>query len=313
MLRLGLVGVSIHDAPLELLSALTIPRAERDGVLKDLARSCGFSELVYLNTCNRVEFVFQTIEEQPLHSSRNRILDFFFRDSAGVQFQPENFHVAGGIETARHLFTVASALDSLVIGEAQILGQVKEAYTEAERIGLVGDELKRQFQAAFHCAKKVRRETEIGTKRVSMVSLAEECIREFVSRIGTPRVALVGVGAMAGKLAEAFRAQGVRDGLADGGADDGREGVGDGLCLLPQESAGSRRHGWHQRRGELLVSRRPQTECVGEASAHVVRAPRRVVEAILEIRDPGTLGVEEQVAQLLEPAAPGGQVIGTLR
>lgn len=211
MLRLGLVGVSIHKAPLELLSALTIPKDKREDVLKELARTCGFDELVYLSTCNRVEFVFATREEIPQRISRNRILDFFFSDSTDVHFQPENFYVTGGVEAARHLFTVASALDSLVLGEAQILGQLKEAYGEAESFGLVGEQLKRAFQAAFHCAKKVRRETEIGSRRVSMVNLAADTIRAFTAEVGSCRVALVGVGPMTGKLAEAFRELGAKE------------------------------------------------------------------------------------------------------
>jgi glutamyl-tRNA reductase len=204
MLRLGLVGVSIHSAPLELLSALTIPREERATVLKELAGHAGFSELVYVATCNRVEFMFATAEETPLRVSRNRILDFFFRDASEVPFQPENFYVAGGIEAARHLFTVASALDSLVLGEAQILGQLKEAHTEAESYGLAGEQLQRAFQAAFHCARKVRRETEIGTRRVSMVNLAADSIRAFAAAVGRCRVALVGSGPMTAKIAAAF-------------------------------------------------------------------------------------------------------------
>jgi glutamyl-tRNA reductase len=211
MLRLGLVGVSIHKAPLELLSALTIPKDERETVLKDLAQTCGFSELVYVATCNRVEFMFATVEETPLRISRNRILDFFFRDASQVSFQPENFYVSGGIEAARHLFNVASALDSLVLGEAQILGQLKDAFAEAESFGLVGEHLQCAYQAAFRCAKKVRRETEIGARRVSMVNLAADAIRSFAAEAGRCRVALVGSGPMTAKLAAAFRELGATE------------------------------------------------------------------------------------------------------
>lgn len=211
MLRLGLVGVSIHNAPLELLSGLTIPRDERATRLRDLAATCGFEELVYTATCNRVEFVFRTTYDRPIHVSRNQILDFFFRGEKRVQFQPENFYFNQGVETARHLFTVASALDSLVIGEAQILGQVKEAFAAAEEIGLVGDGLRRVYQSAFRCAKKVRRETEIGAKRVSMVNLALGYINEFVEEAAATRVALVGVGPMTLKLAEAFTQLGAKN------------------------------------------------------------------------------------------------------
>lgn len=211
MLRLGLVGISIHQAPLELLSALTIAREDRAEKLPLLAEACGFEEIAYVATCNRVEFFFKTVSDQPIARSRNLILDFFFRDKNSVPFQPENFYTHSGIEAARHLFTVAASLDSLVIGESQILGQIKDAFAEAEAGGLVGEDIRRLFRAAFRCARKVRRETELGTKKVSIISLASATIRDFVVDKPDCTVALVGVGPMTGKLAETFRMFGVRN------------------------------------------------------------------------------------------------------
>jgi glutamyl-tRNA reductase len=211
MLKMGLVGASIHEAPLELLSALTIPVEERERRLPELAKRAGFVELVYLATCNRVEFIFTTEEERPLHVSRNRILDYFFQSVNDVSFAPENFYGHGGIEAARHLFTVASALDSLVIGEAQVLGQVKEAWSTACEWQLAGDRLAPVFRAAFRCAKRVRRETEIGAHRLSMVSLAAEVLKEFTREVPGARIAIVGAGPMTAKLAEAAAEAGCTD------------------------------------------------------------------------------------------------------
>lgn len=211
MLRVGLVGISIHQAPLELLSALTISREERATKLPLLAEVCGFEELAYVATCNRVEFLFKTRTDQSIARSRNLILDFFFRAEKGVPFQPENFYTHSGIEAVRHLFTVSASLDSLVIGEAQILGQIKEAFADAEAAELVGEEMGRLFQAAFRCAKKVRRDTELGAKRVSIINLASATIRDFVADKPTCTVAIVGMGPMTGKLAETFRSYGVKN------------------------------------------------------------------------------------------------------
>lgn len=202
MLKLGLVGASIHEAPLELLSALTLLPEEREKRLSELSEAAGFSELVYLATCNRVEFIFETSEARPIHTSRNRILDYFFSSGIAVSFAPENFYMHSGIEAARHLFTVAAALDSLVIGEAQVLGQVKDAWNGACHSRRAGEALLPVFRAAFRCAKRVRRETEIGTHRLSMVSLASEVIREFVLEVPGARMAIVGAGAMSAKLAK---------------------------------------------------------------------------------------------------------------
>ncbi len=207
-LKLGVVGANIHQAPVELLSALTLPEDRREERLQELIEAAGFAELVYLATCNRVEFIFQNREARPIHTSRNRILDYFFKDKQGVSFTPENFYGHSGIEAARHLFTVAAALDSLVIGEAQVLGQVKDAWSLATESARAGEGLGPAFRAAFHCAKRVRRETEIGTHKLSMASLAAEVIFEFAREVPGARVALVGAGAMTPKLAEACKEAG---------------------------------------------------------------------------------------------------------
>lgn len=211
MPKMGVLGASIHQAPLELLSALTLPEGVREQRLKELQEAAGFSELVYLATCNRVEFIFRTQEDRPIHVSRNQVLDFFFKRNHGVSFAPENFYAHRGIEAARHLFTVSSSLDSLVIGEAQILGQVKTAFGAALDAGRAGSGLAPIFRAAFRCARRVRRETEIGSNKLSMVSLASEVIREFVREVPGARMAIVGAGAMTAKLAEAAREAGANE------------------------------------------------------------------------------------------------------
>ncbi|MDD4050580.1 MAG: hypothetical protein PHR28_01600, partial [candidate division Zixibacteria bacterium] len=127
MESLGIVGVSIHSQNLNLMEQLTIAPDERASKLSALKLAADLSELVYLATCNRVEFIFTTANGTPLTEVRNRILDFFFRDNKDVPFSPDDFSVKSGLEAVRHIFTVASALDSLVVGEAQILGQIGRA------------------------------------------------------------------------------------------------------------------------------------------------------------------------------------------
>lgn len=201
MESLGIVGVSIHSQNLNLLEQLTIAAEERADRLSALKFSADLTELVYLATCNRVEFVFTTTSGANITDVRNRILDFFFRDNRETPFSPDDFLTTSGLEAVRHIFTVASALDSLVVGEAQILGQMKEAFAFASEHNLAGDKLSRIFQHAFKVAKKVRTDTDLGKKSVSMISLVTSLVGEVIQVEGTVPVALVGAGEMSNKLA----------------------------------------------------------------------------------------------------------------
>lgn len=201
MESLGIVGVSIHSQNLNLLEQMTIAPEMRVSKLEALKLSADLSELVYLATCNRVEFVFTTGETSHITDVRNRILDFFFRDHKDVSFSPNDFYVKSGLEAVRHIFTVASALDSLVVGEAQILGQMKDAYGFASDNALAGEKLSRIFQHAFKVAKKVRTDTDLGKKSISMISLVTSLIGEVIGQEGNIPVALVGAGEMSHKLA----------------------------------------------------------------------------------------------------------------
>jgi len=202
MESLGIVGVSVHSQNLNLLEQLTIAPEERVAGLAALKHAADLSELVYLATCNRVEFIFTTADTAHITDVRNRILDFFFRDNREVPFSPDDFSTRSGLEAVRHIFTVASALDSMVIGEAQILGQMKEAFAFASDNGLAGDKLSRIFQQAFKVAKKVRTDTDLGKKSVSMISLVTSLVGEVIQVEGSGPVALGGVGEMSNKLAK---------------------------------------------------------------------------------------------------------------
>jgi glutamyl-tRNA reductase len=201
MESLGIVGVSIHSQNLNLLEQLTIAPEDRASKLSALKHAADLSELVYLATCNRVEFVFTAANGVQITDVRNRILDFFFQGNKDVAFSPDDFSTKSGLEAVRYIFTVASALDSLVIGEAQILGQMKEAFANAIDNNLAGDKLSRIFQHAFKVAKKVRTDTDLGKKSVSMISLVTSLIGEVIQAEGNVPVALIGVGEMTNKLA----------------------------------------------------------------------------------------------------------------
>lgn len=200
MNSLGIIGVNIHSQNLRLLEKLTIPPEERAKQVSSIKKLAALSELVYLATCNRVEFIFTTSSGRPVADVRNRILDFFFRRDKDIPFDPEDFFMATGLDAVRHIFAVASSLDSMVVGEAQILGQMKEAFAFSQSHDLSGEKLTGVFQHAFRVAKRVRTETDLGKKSVSMISLIASSIDGVIRSEGEPSVALVGAGKMTDKL-----------------------------------------------------------------------------------------------------------------
>ena len=213
---LGVIGTHISiqtkgSQSIRLLGRMTIAHESRLATLRELKTRLGVDELVYLATCNRVEFIFSVDDSLVIKDIRNRILDFFFRENPDISFSPNDFYSHSGLEAGRHLFSVASAIDSLVVGEAQILGQVKDAYSFACENDLAGDKLASVFQRIFRVAKKVRTETDLGKRSVSMVSLAATLIQQVIVAEGDIPVSLVGVGEMTRKMAKYLRDKGIRD------------------------------------------------------------------------------------------------------
>jgi glutamyl-tRNA reductase len=202
MISFGVIGASIRSGNVDLLSALTVPEDNRSRVLARLKDACGFDEMVAIFTCNRVEFYYVSDDNQTGTESRNKLLDFFLRDRDQVAFEPSDIYVRTTFRALQHLYRVAASLDSMVVGEAQILGQIKQAYAEARTLDIAGSQLTAIFTEAFRVAKKIRRETPLGKKSVSMVSLVMDAVTAHLEKWGRSTVAIIGVGPMSEKLAE---------------------------------------------------------------------------------------------------------------
>ncbi|MCH8990735.1 MAG: hypothetical protein IIA44_03160, partial [Acidobacteria bacterium] len=141
MLSFGIVGVSIRGGNVDLLEAFTIPEPGRVQRLHQLKKACGFDELVAIQTCNRAEFYFIGEAGTSANESRNRVLDFFLSQTDGVSFEPSDLYCHGSFRALRHLYRVAASLDSMMVGESQILGQVKQALNDAQAQNLAGARL----------------------------------------------------------------------------------------------------------------------------------------------------------------------------
>jgi len=181
-----------------------------DNVRAALARlGCGgledaFSELVILSTCNRIELYAVTPRINPDH------LKLFLSEARGVpadEFTPHLYHFHDE-KAIRHLVRVASGLDSLVLGEPQILGQVTNALEQARGAGSVGPLLSRLFQRAIHAGKRARTETHIARNPASVSSLAASLAEKSVPDIANSQIVILGAGEMATLAVEALRKRG---------------------------------------------------------------------------------------------------------
>ena len=205
--RLWLVGLSHHSASVGLRERL----AFEDGISGISARKLldlpGLEECALLSTCNRVEVVACG---DPEKVDSTAVVDFLAVER-GVPSGELRSHLYVHQDQAavQHLFRVASSLDSMVVGEPQILGQLKTFYEAAARAGTAGTILHRVFHKAFSVAKRVRTETGIGGKNVSVSSVAVELATQIFEALGEKTALVIGGGKMAELTARHFRGRGI--------------------------------------------------------------------------------------------------------
>ena len=214
------VGLSHRTAPVELREKFAMGGDALPEVLARLAGREELKEVLFLSTCNRVE-VFALAEANPsLPASETaeravRAIRRVLAEHGQVEHEDALAAVLYekvGDEAVRHIFRVAASLDSMVLGEPQILGQVKDAYDAAVAAGTLGNFLGRCVHRAFTVAKRVRTETQLGAGTVSISSVAVDLARKIFGDLGESTVLLVGAGEMAeaaakslGKGAKAMR------------------------------------------------------------------------------------------------------------
>src|ERR1041384_4772990 len=164
-----LIGVNHKSAPIEVREKLAIPESRLPEVTAKLAQHPGIEEAMILSTCNRVELLART-------TNGSADLRGFLKTQFGAEASALNgcLYEKDGKDAVRHLFRVTSSLDSLVVGEPQILGQVKEAYATARAVGAVSSQLDALVSRSFAVAKRVRSETAVGSSAVSVASVAVE-------------------------------------------------------------------------------------------------------------------------------------------
>ena len=206
--NLILVGVNHKTTPVEIREKLAFSQVKLEASLEQLVSSPEITENIILSTCNRVE-IYARVEntDRGIQLLQNFICDYHGISRGNLD---QYFYSYCDNQAVEHLFRVSSSLDSMVMGEAQILGQVKDAYNTALSFSSTGMVLNQLFEKAFNVAKKVREETGISERGVSISSAAVELAKKIFEDLENHSVMLVGTGEMAELAAKHLISYGVK-------------------------------------------------------------------------------------------------------
>jgi len=202
---LFILGLSHHTAPLAVREKLSLDPTRAAALADRLRQTAGISEFALLNTCNRVELYGVAGGADPLAALRIALAETTGCAAAeldGVLRLRQNH------EAIAHLFAVSAGLDSQIVGETEILGQVKAAYDAALARQWTGPVLNRVFQKAFQAAKHVRTHTGIGAGQISVASVAVDLAGKIYGNLAPVKVLVVGAGDIGLKTVQAFQSRG---------------------------------------------------------------------------------------------------------
>ena len=204
-----IVGLNHRSAPIEVRESVAFESSYLHDALTRLRNYPSIDEGVILSTCNRVEVVAAASDSAMAYNEIGRFLGEQKTHGHGIALTEHTYRYRGA-EAVRHLFRVAASLDSMVVGEPQILGQLKQHYDAAQQAGSVGAILHRLFHRSFSVAKRVRGETGIGRGAVSVSSIAVDLAKRIFDRFDDKTVMLIGAGKMGDLMARHLQNHGVR-------------------------------------------------------------------------------------------------------
>ena len=202
-MKLTLIGVNHKTAPLDLREQLAVAEHELVDALARLKSIASVEEAFMVSTCNRVELIVHSTD-----SALNAVETISAACGKNAEALAQHLYIHRNEAAVRHLFRVASSLDSMVVGEPQILGQIKEAYAIARHAGTVRTELEALLTRAFAVAKRVRTETQVGGSAVNVASVAMDLARKIFGTLQGRTVMLVGAGKMSELAARHVMAHG---------------------------------------------------------------------------------------------------------
>jgi glutamyl-tRNA reductase len=199
------LGLSHHTAPIELREKFAVPDGELSTAAVELSKAAGVHEAVIVSTCNRVEYY---VAAEDASAGLAAVRDFVAARVAPPE--GEAFFRHATQNSVRHLFRVVGGLESMVLGETEILGQVKKAYQAAQTGGATSRHLNKLFQRAFNVAKEVRTNTNITRGSVSVGSAAVELAEKIFGQLKHCHVMILGAGETSELTAGALHARGVK-------------------------------------------------------------------------------------------------------
>lgn len=208
-MRICHIGLNHKTAPVELRERLAMQESEIGELLQRKVAHPAIREAALLSTCNRVEVTVVTHDPDAAIAAVHQ----WFSEKSGIELEQVVPHLYSYLtdQAVHHLFAVASGLDSLVLGEPQILGQVKTSYDRALDAGTAGHILHRLYQCTFSAAKRARSETDIGKNSVNISSCAVDLAKRIFGDLAGKRVLLIGAGEMAELAATHLRGNGCTD------------------------------------------------------------------------------------------------------
>jgi glutamyl-tRNA reductase len=205
--RIVLIGLNHKTAPVEIREKFADICVDGAAPLEQLSRIGRVKEVLFISTCNRMEILFTTSTlDQGIGAVVSFLADVYGQTSAALK---PYLYIHLDQEAVKHLFRVACSLDSMVVGESQILGQIKQTYRDATEARTSGVILNRLLHKAFSVAKRVRTETKIGSSAVSVSYAAVRLARKIFDDLRDKKAMLVGAGEMAELAAEHLRSHGV--------------------------------------------------------------------------------------------------------
>lgn len=184
------VGINHHTAPVSLREKVAFSPEHMPGALRTLLQDANLPEATILSTCNRME-LYSSVQEDGVHAIVAWLHKHHQLRSGDLE---QHLYVHHNEQAVRHIMRVASGLDSMVLGEPQILGQMKHAVSIAHDVGVMGSRLHRLFQYTFAVAKQIRTDTAIGAKPVSVAFAAVRLAQHIFSDLRSLRVLLIGAG-----------------------------------------------------------------------------------------------------------------------
>src|SRR3984893_8623153 len=200
----SILGINHRTAPVALREKVAFSEDRLLAALRTLRQQAGVAEVVILSTCSRTELYWSG------SATGSELSQWLGRHHGNNLDLTSSLYVHQEQRAVEHAFSVASGLDSMVLGEAQILGQLKDAYRVAQEAGSTGPALNKLFQAAFSAAKRVRSETRIGENAVSIASATVSLARRVYSDLSAHTALMVGAGEMNALTARHFLSAGVK-------------------------------------------------------------------------------------------------------